>query len=244
MDYSADMESKQSYRYAVYFSGKPESDFWCLGSQWLGRSASGKPVDAMPSNLGLDALVHQRMTTHPRRYGWHATLKAPFSLKEDLSFKDLDACMQELAKSLHIFELPKLVVQKMKNFLALAPVESTQLNKELKDTASTCVKNLHHLSRSLTEGEIAYRKSAGLSDQEVLMMLEWGYPYVHELFEFHFTLSNVLDPFEDQEIKTLIKAAKNWFPEESKLFFDRISLFVEDVKGSDFRLIKDYCIPS
>jgi hypothetical protein len=238
------MKSNDSYRYAVYFSGEPLGDFWRLGSQWLGRCATGLPVDNLPSILGLDPQVHQRMTTHPKRYGWHATLKAPFSLREEISFNDLDESMQKLANDLQIFQLPSLVVQKMKIFLALAPIESTQCCNVLKATASKCVTDLHPLTRPLNEGEIAYRRSAGLNALEETMMLKWGYPFVHELFEFHFTLSNGLDQYEEEEVKSLMDAAFNWFPDQSNVTFDRISLFVEDEKGNDFRLMKDYCISS
>jgi len=238
------MKINPSHRYAVYFAGDPQGDFWLQGSRWLGRDATGSPIKELPSHLELDPQVHQKMTTHPRRYGWHATLKAPFSLKEQASLNDLDLAMEELAKSLFVFDLPALVVKEMKNFLALAPIESTQLCKELKLSASKCVETLHHLARPLNESEIAYRKSAQLSSSEEAMMLKWGYPFVHELFEFHFTLSNALENFEGHQVRSLTEAAHQWFAAETKLSFDRISLFVEPTPGSEFKWIKDYCIPS
>jgi len=236
------MTNHQSYRYAVYFAGEPKGEFWRLGSKWLGRCATGESVESFPVNMGIDSQLLRRMTSQPRRYGWHATLKAPFSLRDDVPFFQLDETIKRLTQELTVFDLPCLVIKKMKNFLALAPLESTQLHLDLKTTGSRCVEALHQLAKPLNESEIAYRKSSGLTKLEEGMMLQWGYPFVHDLFEFHFTLSNGLEQFEAHEVKALEDAAHLWFNPEMRIRFDRVSLFVEDIKGSDFKFLKDYCI--
>src|SRR5689334_2324140 len=60
--------------------------------QWLGRGAAGQPVTAdVPAGwtrAELDAI-----TASARRYGFHATLKAPFRLAEGRTPEELDAAL-------------------------------------------------------------------------------------------------------------------------------------------------------
>ena len=53
---------------------------WLAGRHWLGRCAALlQPLQQLAiDGVAPDAL--HRLTAAPRRYGWHATLKAPFAL--------------------------------------------------------------------------------------------------------------------------------------------------------------------
>ena len=75
-------------RFAVYFAPEPSSLLHRLGSQWLGRDAfsGGSCIQPGPADLA-------EMTAEPRRYGFHATLKPPFALKEQLSAAALEAAV-------------------------------------------------------------------------------------------------------------------------------------------------------
>jgi len=238
------MSNGQNPRYAIYFAGASQGDFWNLGSQWLSRCAAGRFMETLPKSLGVDPLVLEKMTSQPRRYGWHATLKAPFSLKEGFLFEDLHQRLNLLVHELHAFELPTLELRVMKDFLALTPVKSTQLYPQLVDVGNQCVQRLHPLARPLNENEIAYRKRVDLNPREEALMLQWGYPFVQELFEFHFTLSNNLSLYDASEVSSLIKAAKIWFKLTQPISFDRISLFVEEKRGENFMFLRDYSFTS
>jgi hypothetical protein len=238
------MSYSHNHRYAVYFSGEPMGEFWNLGSQWLSRCAKGACVKPLPETLGIDPYKLKNMTSQPRRYGWHATLKAPFALKEELGFEDLHQALNNLVQQFKVFEMPALEVKMMKNFLALAPSKGMQACPELLDVGKKCVEGLHALARPLNASEIAYRKSVPLSAREEVLMLKWGYPFVQELFEFHFTLSNNLRDYEAADVSAFVQAAKMWFTSSLVPPFDRISLFVEEVKGQDFKFLHDYSIPT
>ena len=62
-----------------------------------------------------------RLTAAPRRYGWHATLKAPFALAPGTDWITLHQAVQEVARGLQPFVLPPLQVQRIDDFLALVP---------------------------------------------------------------------------------------------------------------------------
>lgn len=243
MVYSLTMSNSKNPRYAIYFTGAPGGELWQKGSQWLGRSTTGEQVLPLPKILNLNAALHQEVTTQPRRYGWHATLKAPFALKDHVSFQELDSAMASLASKLKAFDLPTLGIKWMKGFLALAPEQSTQKYPELKGAAERCVEEIHDLVRPLNPAEMSYRKSFDLSARELEMVERWGYPYVKELFEFHFTLTNNLDLCSTQDQKKWASAAKEWFQFDRSIRFDRIALFVETDRGQDFMFLHDYTLP-
>ena len=61
-------------RYAVYWTPPADHPLWRAGCDWLGRDAERAQVDR--PGEGPEAL-----TRAPRRYGFHATLKAPMRLR-------------------------------------------------------------------------------------------------------------------------------------------------------------------
>ena len=73
-----------AHRYAAYFAPAIGSAWWEAGSHWLGRCAArGQPLP-QPAIDGMPPARQQALTAAPRRYGWHATLKAPFALPSHL----------------------------------------------------------------------------------------------------------------------------------------------------------------
>ena len=237
------MKRTKPYRYAIYFAGEPQGELWTLGSQWLGRCAMNLHT---LSNLEINNLnpgLRLRMTQQPRRYGWHATLKAPFRLKDSLSVEFLIAELKNLALELSVFDLPIMEVKHLRNFLALAPVVSQDGVHTIGVAAQKCVEYLHELSEPLTESEISFRNQLNLSSREETLMKQWGYPYTKELYQFHFTLSDGFEVFNNFEINEITQAAKKWFNFYQPLQFDRISLFVEEAKGQDFKFLSDFLIP-
>ena len=65
-------------RYAVYFVPEAATEFYRFGSSVLGYDCySGGSVERR-SILDAEPDLWDRLTAEPRRYGFHATLKAPF----------------------------------------------------------------------------------------------------------------------------------------------------------------------
>src|SRR3989344_5537458 len=109
------------HRYAVYFAPTPGSLGWLAGSHWLGRCATLlQPLQQLAID-GVSADDLHRLTAAPHRYGWHATLKAPFALAPGTGWTALPRAVQSVARGLQSFVLPPLQVHRIDVFLARGP---------------------------------------------------------------------------------------------------------------------------
>jgi hypothetical protein len=229
------------YRCAVYFVPNIHSAWWQAGSAWLGRcAATGQPM-AQPSLAGISPQVQWTLTAEPRRYGWHATLKAPFKIKPGENLKSVMSAMQALAQSLNAFDLPALQVSTEGGFLALRPEgDVSQINS----TAAACVKELHRLAQPLSKPDLARRRQVPLTPEQDRLMLAWGYPYVLDEFEFHLSLSHKLDAMSDDMRTAWQEAAQAHFAPLGVCRFDQLALFVEPERGADFFLFDHVALRS
>ena len=83
-------------RYAIYFVPPAETEFFRIGSAILGYDCYTGSSVARPNILGREPDFWERLTAEPRRYGFHATLKAPFQLSP--------SCREaQLVSALHSF---------------------------------------------------------------------------------------------------------------------------------------------
>lgn len=74
-------------RYALYLAPPTESELWRFGSDVIGRDAmTGASCDGFALE-GYPPASWRNMTSEPRRYGFHATLKAPFRRRVDLGVR-------------------------------------------------------------------------------------------------------------------------------------------------------------
>ena len=221
------------YRCAVYFVPAIGSPWWQAGSHWLGRcAASGAPL-AQPLLAGIPAPLQRACTAEPRRYGWHATLKAPFKLLPGDDLARVVSALRELAGTLPAFDLPPLQVSTQAGFLALRPVgDLSQINA----TAAACVSALQRFAAPLTEAELARRRQAPLTPAQERLLLAWGYPYVFDEFEFHLSLTGRLDGQPGELGAAWQQAAQAHFEHLPLCRMDRLALFVEPQPGADFQL--------
>lgn len=222
------------YRCAVYFVPEVHSDWWEAGSQWLGRCAASAKTLAPPDIAGVDPAQFQALTADPRRYGWHATLKAPFSLATGQTLHTLRTAMQALAKRLPAFDLPPLRVSDQGGFLALRPVSGLAA---LNATAAACVQELHPLAQPLTEAELARRRQAPLTPEQDALLLAWGYPWVLDHFQFHLSLTGPLLATSPDVQAALFHAAQARFEKLPVCRFAQMALFIEPERGADFELV-------
>ncbi len=219
-------------RYAFYFSPAPGEVLHDLGASWLGRdAATGKAVE-YPDLDGLGASELASITGPARRYGFHATLKAPFRLAEGKSEADLIEALEVFAENVTVFEIPSLVIGNIDGFLALVPGGSVT---ELNIFANSVVETFEPLRAPLTERDIERRNPDSMSSVELKNLLRWGYPYVFDSFRFHMTLTTRLP---DAEIARIKAAAETHFaPILSRPVPVRaLSLFVETEPGAPFEI--------
>ena len=79
-------------RHAIYYAPSADTLFHDLGSRWVGRDALTGEACRQPDVAGI-AVV----TADPCRYGFHATLKPPFALRDTLNTEALLRAVAALA---------------------------------------------------------------------------------------------------------------------------------------------------
>jgi hypothetical protein len=182
-------------RYAIFVT--PTDALADFGAAWLGwDSAIGNPVQH-PDVAGVDV---GSVTATPRKYGFHATLKAPFHLAQGVDFAELQSTAANFANNHPAFDMGALELRHDSGFVALRP-ENNPL--QLQDFAAATVKAFDPFRAALTDTDIARRRKTPLTTRQDQQMLNWGYPFVFDDFNFHMTLSGPLPP----DIAALVIAA-------------------------------------
>lgn len=219
-------------RYAIYYTPPADDPLTRRAAQWLGRDAfSGEVVD-QPPVTGLPQAKFCELTADPRRYGFHATMKAPFELAEGKTESALIAAFEEFASSTAPFVLPQLVLGQLGRFFALVPAE---WSPELQMLADDCVSRFDGFRAMLSEADLARRNPEKLSDGQRRNLIDWGYPYVFEEFRFHMTLTAQVEPGDQAVMRAAIESFfADLVPRPRPI--DHLSLFVEPERGAPFRL--------
>jgi putative phosphonate metabolism protein len=236
----ANKPSTPPHRVAIYATPAIRSPWWDVGSEWLGRCTLRQSNLPQPTIEGLDATTQARLTADPRRYGWHATLKAPFRLADGVGLEQLWQAVADLCAQQTAFTLPHLKVVHMGRFLALRPEASSP---ELDRMAADCVTQLQNLAAPLSASEIARRRAAGLTPAQDALMLAWGYPWVLDQFRFHFSLTGDLSGAPAEAVERLVNAACERFNGLPPLHMNCLSLFIEPTPDADFVLWKQTRFP-
>ena len=229
---------KQPYRYAVYFAPRPDTE-WCnAGSEWLGRCSSSEQAvhRSFPPSITPEKFI--QLTASPSRYGWHATIKAPFVLRADADFIQLKNELSLICSQFKPFKLPRLKVSRLDDFIALTPTGDTT---EISRVENACVKQLHRLAAPLPPDELLRRRAAGLSLAKDSMLLKWGYPHVLEYFRFHISLTGPLRDYSELEIQSLMNFASEKFDSLPECQFESLAIFAEPERGENFVLL-EHCM--
>jgi len=227
----------QTYRYAIYFAPGAHDPWWEQGKRWLGRCALTGETYALRPIAGLANAQFAAVTQAPRRYGWHATLKAPFALAAHASLQSLRAQLQSLCQQHHAFTMPPLQLQRLGDFLALTP---SQPAPALQRLADACVTELEPLALPLPAAELQRRRGAGLSATQENLLQRWGYPYVLEEFQFHMSLTGSLSALDAPTIEAIAQAADASFAGLPPLRCESLALFAEPTRGADFVLLEHF----
>lgn len=228
-----------SDRYAIYLAPPPDSDLWRFGCRVLLRdAATGADVPGF-APLGWTPEAWAEATAEPRRYGFHATLKAPFRLREGLARSDLESRLSALAASLAPFDLGPLgpgvlAAGAGRGFVALRPLAPSP---ELAALERRAVTELDDLRAPLSSAERARRAPERLSERQRSYLDAYGYPYVLEEFRLHFTLTGAI-PNAEALVPSLAAAFRAEVPDPA-LRIDALALFVQSA-GGDFLLVRRF----
>lgn len=174
-------------RYAVYFTPEPGplSDF---GAAWLGWDSETGRMCAHPDVPGLPAPV-ATLTARPRKYGFHGTIKPPFQLAPGTDADGLRAAVAAFCASHPAVTLDGLRVARIGGFVALVPDGPAD---GLTVLAAAAVEALDPFRAAPSDAETARRNPARLTDRQRALLARWGYPYTHDEFRFHMTLTGPL----------------------------------------------------
>jgi len=228
------MGEERFYRYAIYFTPEKETPLYEMGSRWLGRDVVTGLTAApgLPTGIGLEQW--REATASPRRYGFHATLKPPFSLAADRDADELRACLRTFAAGHKAYFSPRLMVSALGNFLALIPSEPYP---ELCQLAADCVEYFEDFRAPASVEDLTRRRHSNMSERELRHLARWGYPYVLDTWKFHMTLTGSLEQelrhnFQQHLGQLFAKQCERPLPVTS------ICLFAEREPNSDFFLIE------
>jgi hypothetical protein len=188
---------------------------------------------AQPAFEAFPGTVFSELTEDARRYGFHATMKAPFALAAGKTEASLVAAFEEFASATPAFTLPQLVLGQLGRFFALVPAE---WDSSLQMLADDCVTRFDGFRAPLSEADLARRKPDALGESQRQNLLDWGYPYVFEEFRFHMTLTAEVDPADQPAIRHAIEQHfADLVPAPRPI--DHLALFVESERGAPFRLM-------
>lgn len=225
-------------RYALYFAPAISSPWWRAGCQWLGRDPESGAIYPQPEIPGVPPLMMEKLTAEARRYGFHATLKAPFRLAEGFSEANLIAMAQAFAAVQPSIVLQDTHVEPLAGFLALRPTGPLD---EIASLAMRCVAYFDDLRAPPSAAEVAKRRRAGLTARQESLLQRWGYPYTEEEFRLHMTLTDRLDDVGQEAAYALRKAAEAWFEpaaQAAPMTIDALTIFREEQPGAPFSILR------
>ena len=207
-------------RFAIYYAPAHDSALGQAAETWL----------AQPDVQAISASA--------RRYGFHATIKAPMVLADGMDRTALEMALTEFASAHAPVSLGRLVPTPLEGFLALTAPPQPQ---PLTDFAATVVAAFERFRAPLSADERARRLKAPLTARQIEQTDAYGYPYVREQLLFHITLTDRLEP---AALEAMRSRALDWFGAAlaEPILLDRLVLFHEAEAGAPFRRLGDHIL--
>lgn len=224
-----------SPRYAVYFAPHRDTALWRAASSLIGRDAVGGAALPFPAIAPCAAADWAELTAEPRRYGFHATLKAPFELTDAADEAMLIAAARAFAVTQRRFTIADLVVRTLTSFVALVP---DRPNDDVLSLGADCVVAFEPFRAPLSAHDRDRRLRTLTSPRQIEALERWGYPYVFEDFRFHMTLTGPLP----EERREAVRAGLEAFLGDvaRPLAVDAIALFRQDDRAAPFHFVERF----
>lgn len=219
-------ERRLAVRYAIYLTAPPETALCDAAARWLGRSPFAGPHD-VPTVPEAPAAADPSV---PARYGFHATMRAPFRLAEGASEADLVAAFRTFAAR-HSTVETVLRTARLSRFVALVAAD----NAPLAALSEAALHAFEPFRAPLTAADRARRQPERMDDRGRALLDAWGYNLVMERYLFHMTLSG---PVATDALPQVENAAQLYFarfigPPQPL----RFALFAEAEAGGAFRVL-------
>jgi len=219
-------------RYAIYYTPPPESPLNRFGCGVLGYDCFDAAEVPRRVISGIDPVRLAQITAEPRRYGFHATLTAPFHLgKGDEG--ELTAAFTQFASRHRAPPLGPLEAVAMGAFIVLRPVDT---HSQLEELAADCVTTFHDFRAPPAQSERERRLAAGLSARQAELLDRWGYPYVLDQFRFHMTLAGPVPENEREAVRAALATAFEPIAKDDHEI-GAVSLMVQADPAAAFRVL-------
>lgn len=228
------MPEPSSPRYAIYYTPAPEHPLTVAARAWLGRDAfaPGASIKRNKADRGP--------TSEPRRYGFHATLKAPFRLREEHSVEALERALRKFVTTWLPCPIGPLKIDLLGGFFALVPVSSIPA---LRGLASHIVEEFDCFRAPMIQAELQRRLQNPLDETETTYLTSWGYPYVFDRFRFHMTLTDRVPVDARPDVRNKLEAIFQPLLAED-YSVDALSLFVQEHPSADFVVRSQFALRS
>ena len=174
-------------RYAIYWTPPDESAIAAFGARWFNGF----------DTFGLPPRLVRRATEAPAHYRLHATLKAPFRLRDELPPEALSEALDAFCAKRRAPFAGSLMLASQQRYLALMLRDREVAVDWL---AAECVTHFDRFRAALNEEDLTRREIAKMSAQEKIFLAEFGYPYVLSAFRFHISLAGPLTRIELAEV--------------------------------------------
>jgi len=227
-------------RYAIYYVAEAGSDLDRFGAQLLGYDAFGGAELPFPDDVVRTMPDWRDLTRDPRKYGFHATLKAPLPLAQGKTETELLAACEVFARTPRPIPVIRPVIEAISGFIAVVPAEPSA---ELAQLAADCVRGFDCFRAPLTPEDRARRNPASLTARQRDYLDRWGYPYVLDDFRFHMTLTGRPGAERRQPVLAMLR---DRFAELglTALAIDRIAVCRQDGADSRFRILSEFVLTS
>jgi hypothetical protein len=221
-------------RYAVYFVPAAESNLYRCGSAILGYDCHTGVDAALPDELAPDAAAWHRLTEEPRRYGFHATLKAPFHLSPACTEAQLESAFISFVGLGHHVARIAPEVRMLDGFVAVVPREPSP---QVSALADRCTMLFDAFRAPMSARERARRVAANLSQSQMHNLERWGYPYLFKDFRFHMTLTGRVPAERRDEVLATLRGIFARMCGDRPIAIDHLALLRQDNEMARFRVI-------
>ena len=221
-------------RFAIYFVPPVDSDLYRFGAGVLGYDCYTGAELGYPQDIEIGAPEWAELAREPRRYGFHATLKAPFRLVPSLSEGGLVNELRRFAALPRPLAIIEPVVRPLGRFIAIVPANPSAELDRLAADAATAFDEFRH---PLAPEERRTRLAAGLSERQIENLDRWGYPYVFDDFRFHMTLTGPVEAGRIGAVVTILQARFNRINGGNSLPIAQLALMRQDAEAAPFRVV-------
>ena len=164
------------------------------------------------------------------RYGFHATIKAPFRLAEGVTARRGRDGPREFCRDTPAGVIPAVELGQLGPFFAIVPAGQSDFIDALQ---AKVVAVFDRFRAPPSEAELARRRQTPLTDAQEENLARWGYPYVMEEFRFHMTLTGPVPAGRQPQIGAVLR--RRFAPlVGGPLEINSLALFVQTEPDGDF----------